>query len=58
MQSKLTNFERKEVWRLITKPKNVYVVGLNWFFKNKFDTEGNVVRDKERLVVKCFCQHE
>nr|KAJ0227036.1 hypothetical protein LSAT_V11C100049630 [Lactuca sativa] len=34
------------------------VVGLKWVFRNKLDKEGNVIRNKARLVVKGYCQEE
>ncbi|KAL4590865.1 hypothetical protein LXL04_003810 [Taraxacum kok-saghyz] len=58
MQAELNDFERNKVWRLIPTPPNVSVVGLKWVFRNKVDKEGNVVRNKARLVVKGYCQQE
>ena len=37
MQSKLAKFERNKVWRLISKPKDVSLIGLKWIFKNEID---------------------
>ncbi|KAL4578457.1 hypothetical protein LXL04_014580 [Taraxacum kok-saghyz] len=58
MQAELAEFERNKVWRLIPTPPDVSVVGLKWVFRNKLDKEGNVVRNKARLVVKGYCQQE
>ncbi|KAL4564910.1 hypothetical protein LXL04_028986 [Taraxacum kok-saghyz] len=58
MQAELNEFERNKVWRLIPTPPDVSVVGLKWVFRNKVDKEGNVVRNKARLVVKGYCQQE
>ncbi|KAI3503697.1 hypothetical protein L1887_32146 [Cichorium endivia] len=58
MQMELEEFERNKVWRLIPKPANASIVGLKWVYRNKLDTEGNVVRNKARLVVKGYCQQE
>ncbi|KAL4590759.1 hypothetical protein LXL04_003702 [Taraxacum kok-saghyz] len=58
MQAELNKFERNKVWRLIATPPNVSVVGLKWVFRNKVDKEGNVVRNKARLVVKRYYQQE
>ncbi|KAI3737799.1 hypothetical protein L2E82_27811 [Cichorium intybus] len=58
MQLELEEFERNKVWRLIPKPANASIVGLKWVYRNKLDTEGNVVRNKARLVVKGYCQQE
>lgn len=58
MQDELHEFEHKRVWRLIPTPKDASVVGLKWVFINKLDKEGNVIRNKARLVVKGYCQEE
>ncbi|KAL4573963.1 hypothetical protein LXL04_020785 [Taraxacum kok-saghyz] len=58
MQAELAEFKRNKVWRLIPTPPDVSVVGLKWVFRNKLDKEGNVVRNKARLVVNGYCQQE
>ena len=58
MQDELNEFERNKVWRLIPTPKDASVVGLKWVFRNKMDKEGNVIRNKARLVVKGYRQEE
>ena len=58
MQDELNEFERNKVWRLIPTPKDASVVGLKWVFRNKMDKEGNVIRNKARIVVKGYCQEE
>ena len=58
MQDELNEFERNKVWRLIPTPKDASVVGLKWVFRNKMDKEGNVIRNKARLVVRGYCQEE
>ncbi|KAI3524143.1 hypothetical protein L1887_02795 [Cichorium endivia] len=49
---KLNEFERNKVWRLVPTPENASVLGMKWIFRNKMDKEGNVIRNKARLVVK------
>ncbi|TLX70168.1 DDE-type integrase/transposase/recombinase [Labilibacter sediminis] len=58
MQAELAEFERNKVWHLVPIPTDQSVLGLKWVFKNKMDKEGNVVRNKARLVVKGYCQQE
>ena len=48
MQEELNEFEQNKVWRLILTPKDVYVIGLKWFFRKKLEKEGNVIRNKAR----------
>ena len=58
MQAELSEFERNKVWRLIPKPVDVSIVGLKWIYKNKTDKDGNIIRNKARLVVKGYSQQE
>ncbi|KAI9191129.1 hypothetical protein LWI28_004008 [Acer negundo] len=50
MQEQLNQFERNEVWTLVPRPRNINVIGTKWVFRNKSDEDGNIVRNKARLV--------
>jgi hypothetical protein len=39
-------------------PRDVNVIGTKWVFKNKQGEDGEVVRNKARLVAQGFCQVE
>lgn len=58
MQEELGQFKRSDVWDLTSRPPNVNVVGTKWIFKNKTDEDGNVVRNKTRLVAQGYSQVE
>ncbi|KAI3505861.1 hypothetical protein L1887_28170 [Cichorium endivia] len=58
MQDELNEFERNKVWRLVPTPEKASVLGMKWVFRNKLEKEGNVIRNKARLVVKGYCQEE
>ena len=59
MHEELSNFERNKVWTLVEKPKDcLNVIGTKWIFKNKQDAQGNVVRNKARLVAQGYSQVE
>ncbi|WVZ63686.1 hypothetical protein U9M48_013299, partial [Paspalum notatum var. saurae] len=58
MHEELNNFTRNEVWTLEAKPKGAIVIGTKWVFRNKQDDEGNIVRNKARLVAKEYSQIE
>ncbi|KAG9450348.1 hypothetical protein H6P81_010313 [Aristolochia fimbriata] len=58
MQEELEQFSRNQVWTLVPRPANVNVIGTKWVFKNKIDEEGNVVRNKARLVAQGYTQVE
>ena len=52
MQEELNEFERNKIWTLIPRTKNRSIVGTNWVFRNKTDSEGIITRNKARLVAK------
>jgi hypothetical protein len=58
MHEELGNFERNQVWTLVEPPLNVNVIGTKWVLKNKQGEDGEVVRNKARLVTQGFSQVE
>ena len=58
MEEELNQFARNDVWYLVPRPKNVNVIGTKWIYKNKTDNDGNVVRNKARLVAQGYTQVE
>ena len=58
MQDELSQFSRNRVWDLVPKPKDSTVIGTKWVYRNKLDEDGNVVRNKARLVAQGYSQEE
>ncbi|CAH9071025.1 unnamed protein product [Cuscuta europaea] len=58
MQEELNQFERNNVWELVSKPYHQHVIGTKWVFRNKMDEEGTIFKNKARLVAKGYCQEE
>jgi hypothetical protein len=58
MLEELGNFERNEVWTLVDPLRDVNVIGAKWGFKNKQGEDGEVVRNKARLVAQGYSQVE
>ncbi|CAL2260119.1 unnamed protein product [Prunus armeniaca] len=54
----LNQFVRNDVWYLVPRPVHTNVIGTKWIFKNKTDEQGNVVRNKARLVAQGYTQME
>jgi hypothetical protein len=54
MHEELENFERNQVWTLVDPPREVNVIGTKWVFKNKHGEDGEVVRNKARLVAQGY----
>nr|GEX56038.1 retrovirus-related Pol polyprotein from transposon TNT 1-94 [Tanacetum cinerariifolium] len=58
MQDEIHEFERLEVWELVSKPDKVMIINLKWIFKVKLNEYGGVLKNKARLVAKVFHQEE
>jgi hypothetical protein len=58
MYEELENFERNQVWTLVDPLRDVNVIGTKWVFKNKQEKDGEIVRNKARLVTQGFSQME
>jgi hypothetical protein len=54
MHEELENFEKTQVWTLVEPPSDVNVIGTKWIIKNKQGKDGEVVRNKTRLVAQGF----
>jgi hypothetical protein len=58
MHEELENFERNQGWTLVDPPRDVNVIGTKCVFKNKLGEDGEVVRNKARLVSQRYSQVE
>ncbi|KAK6150822.1 hypothetical protein DH2020_015754 [Rehmannia glutinosa] len=58
MQEELNQFERNDVWELVPCPPSQTIIGTKLVFRNKLDDQGNIVRNKARLVAQGYCQEE
>jgi hypothetical protein len=58
MHEELENFERNQVWELVEPPPNCKPIGTKWLWKNKEGENGEVVRNKSRLVALGYSQKE
>ncbi|KAK8952132.1 hypothetical protein KSP39_PZI003057 [Platanthera zijinensis] len=54
----LHQFERNQVWELVSRPKDHSIVETKWVFRNKLDDQGVIVRNKARLVAQGYSQEE
>ena len=52
MHDELLQFQRNDVWTLVPRPKGEHIIVTKWIFRNKTDDEGNVIRNKARLVAQ------
>jgi len=44
------------VWDLVPKPKQKNIIGTKRVFKNKLNEQGEVIRNKARLVAQGYSQ--
>ena len=58
MHDELLQFQRNDVWTLVPRLEGEHIIGIKWIFHNKTDKEGNVIRNKARLVAQGYSQME
>ena len=58
MEEELSQIKKNDTWELVPRPKDKNVIGTKWVFKNKLDENGQVTRNKARLVCKGYAQIE
>ena len=56
MEEELSQIEKNETWELVPRPKEINVNCTKWVFRNKLDEDGQVTRNKARLVCKGYAQ--
>ena len=49
---------RNDVWELAPRREGVHVIGTKWIFKNKTNEDGEIIRNKSRLVVQGYTKVE
>ena len=52
MNEELDQIERNKAWEIVPRPKDKNIIGAKWVFKNKFNQDAQVIRNKARLVCK------
>jgi len=58
MQEEFNQFQRNDVWNLVPKPPQKKIIGTKWVFRNKLNEQGEVTRNKARLVAQGYSQQE
>jgi hypothetical protein len=58
MDEELDQIEKNDHWELVPGLKNKNVIGTKWVFRNKLNEDGQVTRNKDRLVCKRYTQVE
>ncbi|GKC85170.1 retrovirus-related pol polyprotein from transposon TNT 1-94 [Tanacetum coccineum] len=58
MQEEIHEFERLQVWELVSCLDKVMLIKLKWIYKVKINEFGRVLKNKARLVAQGFRQKE
>jgi hypothetical protein len=58
MDEELDQIEKNDTWELVPRPKNKNAIGTKWVFRNKFNEDGQITRNKARLVCKIYAHVE
>jgi hypothetical protein len=58
MDEELDQIEKNDTWELVPRPKDKNVIDTKWVYKNKLNEDGQVTRNKARLVCKGYAQVE
>eukprot|EP00253_Pinus_taeda_P026120 PITA_26120 len=58
MDEELDQIEKNDTWELVPRPHDKNVIGTKWIFKNNLNENGEVIRNKARLVCKGYAQQE
>ena len=58
MNEELEKIEKNNTWELVPRPNDKNIIGTKWIFKNKLNENGEVIRNKARLVCKGYAQEE
>ena len=58
MKENIEKIEKNKTWTLVPRPADKNVIGTKWVFRNKLDENGEITRNKARLVCKGYAQEE
>lgn len=58
MEEEMSQIEKNETWELLPCLKDKNIIGTKWVFKNKMNEDGQIIRNKARIVCKGYSQIE
>ncbi|RVW16205.1 Retrovirus-related Pol polyprotein from transposon RE1 [Vitis vinifera] len=56
VEEEIKALEKNGTWEVVSKPRDVILVGCKWVFTGKYKSDGSIERYKARLVAKGFTQ--
>ena len=54
MEEEIEKIEKNKTWTLVPRLEDKNVIGTKWVFRNKLDENGEITRNKARLVCKGY----
>ena len=58
MKEEIEKIEKNKTWTLVPRPTYKNFIGTKWVFRIKLDENGEVTKNKARLVCKGYAQEE
>ena len=58
MKEEIEKIEKNKTWTLVPRPADKNVIGTKWVFRNNLYENGDITRNKARLVYKGYAQEE
>ena len=58
MEEEIDQIRKNKTWSLVPRPIDKNVIGTKWVFRKKLDENGEITRNKARLVCKGYAQEE
>ena len=58
MEEEIKQIEKNKTWSLVPRLADKNMIGTKWVFRNKLDENGEIMRNKARLVCKGYAQEE
>ena len=56
MDEQIEYIEKNQTWEQVDVPKDKDVINVKWIYKTKKDADGNVQKNKARMVARGFTQ--
>ena len=54
MHEELLQFQKNNMWTLVSKPEEANIIWTKWILKNKTDEKGLVTKNKARFVAQGY----
>jgi hypothetical protein len=58
MNEELDQIKKNDTWELVQRPKDKNVIDTKWVYMNELNEDGQVPRNKDRLVCKGYAHVE